>query len=112
MVFRKTCFALWVGLVVAVLVNVSYGQESLPILEYLGQRAAQMAADLPPVPNNLDDWEKHRAELLKELAVVLSLPAREPMKAAVTDAPYGTVSPSGRATIACRSTSWRSNGSV
>ena len=84
-VFSKSVFALLAASLVVMISNTSCGQESLPILEYLGQRAARMAAELPPVPNSRDAWEKHRTELLKELAVVLSLPAREPMKAAVTD---------------------------
>ena len=82
---RTSCFVLSVGLIVAVSADTSSGQESLPVLEYLSQRATRMAAELPPVPSSRDAWEKHRADVLKELATVLGLPAREPMKAAVAD---------------------------
>ena len=43
-----------------------------------------MTAELPPVPDTLDAWEKHRAELIAQLDKTLGLPDREPMRAAVT----------------------------
>ena len=82
---RKTCFALCVGSVLAALASASYSQESSSIFDYLGQRAANMAAGLPPVPDSVDAWEKQRSELVGELSGTLGLPDREPMKAAITE---------------------------
>jgi len=59
------------------------GEEPLTVLGYLGQRAEQIAAQLPPLPDKAADWEKRRAEMLEQLSTVLGLPQREPMKAAV-----------------------------
>ncbi len=81
---RRTCLVLCVGSVVAVLAGTSYGQQSPSIFDYLGRRAERMAAQLPPVPDTADAWEKQRAELVGKLSATLGLPDREPMKAAVT----------------------------
>jgi len=54
------------------------------VFDYLASRAAGMAASLPPLPDKLDGWDECRAEIVGELDATLSLPDREPMKAAVT----------------------------
>ncbi len=86
MLFRKTCFASGVVAMVAALAGLStaLGQQPLPVLDYLAGRAARMAADLPPLPATLDAWKAERKELVAKLETTLSLPDRQPMKAAVT----------------------------
>ena len=46
---RSTCLALCAGSLVAALAQVSHGQESPSILDYLGDRAAQLADQLPAI---------------------------------------------------------------
>ncbi len=82
MMFRSTCLALCAGSLVAALAQVSHGQESPSILEYLGDRAAQLADQLPAIPATVEAWEKQRAEMRNQLGSTLGLPAREPMQAA------------------------------
>lgn len=72
------------GIIAGMLITRSHGAESPSVLEYLGQRASTMAAQLPAVPNDVAEWEKRAAEVRQKLSEVLGLPAREPMKAAVT----------------------------
>jgi len=67
------------------LAGASFGQESSSIFDYLGQRAANMAASLPSVSDSAEGWERQRTELVGELSNTLGLPDREPMKAGVTD---------------------------
>ena len=55
----------------------------LPVLQYLGARASRMEAALPPLPDNLPDWQKRRDQVRRDLTVLLGLPAREPMRAKV-----------------------------
>ena len=83
--FRKTCFVLAISSGMAVVASTSYGQESVSVLNYLGQRAERLASQRAPVPETLDAWKEHRAKLVEALNVSLALPDREPMKAAVTD---------------------------
>jgi len=59
------------------------GQQPTPVWEYLGQRAACLAAQLPPLPQSADAWDKQRAELTGRLQTELGLPEREPMQATV-----------------------------
>ncbi|MCY2990773.1 MAG: hypothetical protein NTY19_23280 [Planctomycetota bacterium] len=80
--FRSTCLALCAGWLVAAVAQVSHGQESPSILEYLGDRAAQLADQLPAIPATVEAWEKQRAEMRNQLGSTLGLPAREPMQAA------------------------------
>ncbi len=58
-------------------------EKSLSVLQYLGERASRMAAELPAVADDLDNWEKRRPQVRRDLANVLGLPQRKPMKAAV-----------------------------
>jgi dienelactone hydrolase len=63
------------------------------VMKYLGMRANCQAALLPPVPDDRAKWESRRAVVRRELAQVLGLPAREPMRAKVlaTHAEEGVV---------------------
>lgn len=58
-------------------------EESISVFDYLNQRAARMSAELPPLPQTADQWEKSRGELIRNLSASLGLPDREPMKAEV-----------------------------
>lgn len=80
---RSTCWAWCVSALVAMSAQVSFGQESPSVLEYLGNRASQLADQLPAIPATVDAWEKQRADLLTRLGGTLGLPAREPMQAAI-----------------------------
>jgi dienelactone hydrolase len=82
--FRKTILAGSVSLLVFVLVDGAETQNSSTLLDYLAQRATRLAAQLPPLPDSRDAWEKHRTELVGKLHATLGLPARQPMKAAIT----------------------------
>ena len=53
------------------------------VMKYLGTRANCQAALLPPVSENRAKWESRRAVVRHELAQVLGLPTREPMRAKV-----------------------------
>jgi len=57
--------------------------ESLTVLQYLGNRAGRLEAELPPIPENLEVWEKRREQVQRELTSLLGLPKREPMRAKV-----------------------------
>jgi dienelactone hydrolase len=61
----------------------SFAAEASSVWEYLGQRAARLAAQLPPLPESAEAWDKQRVELTARLAAELGLPEREPMQAAV-----------------------------
>ena len=65
--------------------NPGQGDESLSVLEYLGQRASRMANALPGVPDSVADWEAQSAKIRADLAALLGLPEREPMKAILLD---------------------------
>ena len=80
---KRSCLLLGAGVVAGTLVACCQAGESLSALEYLGERASRMAAELPPVPENVTDWEKRRDQIRRDLADLLGLPEREPMKAAV-----------------------------
>jgi len=82
---KRICFAMWTVWIVAMLVAPSQGAEPPSVLQYLGERASRMAAELPAVPDNVADWEKRRDQIRQDLSDVLGLPEREPMKAAVID---------------------------
>ena len=85
MMHKKTWLLVGTGWIAGVLVAACHAGESLSVLEYLGERATRIAAELPPVPENVADWEKRRGQIRGDLADVLGLPEREPMKAAVVD---------------------------
>ena len=70
---------------IGVLTGIGYGGESLSVLEYLGQRASRMADALPGVPDNVADWEAQSAKIRADLADLLGLPERQPMKAVILD---------------------------
>ncbi len=53
------------------------------VLEYLAQRASRLAADLPQIPNDRVAWEKRRDLARRQLAQILGLPQREPMRATI-----------------------------
>jgi dienelactone hydrolase len=53
-------------------------------LPYLADRASRMAAALPAIPNDVAAWERRRAIVRRDLACLLGLPEREPMRAKVT----------------------------
>jgi len=55
-----------------------------PVLKVLGDRASAMADRLPAAPTNLGQWQRRRLQVRENLAAVLGLPAREPMRAVVT----------------------------
>jgi dienelactone hydrolase len=59
--------------------------ETASVWEYLGDRAARLSAQLPPVPESVDAWQEQRAELIDRLGKELGLPQREPMQAVVLD---------------------------
>ena len=82
---KRICLLLWTGCIAATLVTSGRGEEPRSVLEYLGERASRMAAELPAVPDALADWEKTSTGVREKLSEVLGLPEREPMKAAVTD---------------------------
>lgn len=82
--FPRLSLALLMAGFVAMMCPAASGQDAPPVLEYLSARAAQQAAQLPPLPETPEAWEKHRAELTKKLTAVLGLPDRRPMQAAVT----------------------------
>jgi hypothetical protein len=52
------------------------------VMEYLGQRAARLGADLPPIPHERAAWEQRRDVVRRQLTEILGLPQREPMRAA------------------------------
>jgi len=54
-----------------------------PVLDALAERAAALAAPLPARPDSAAAWDRRRGEIVGQLAEVLGLPPREPMKAAV-----------------------------
>ena len=53
-------------------------------LPYLADRASRMAASLPAIPKDLGAWERRQAMVRRDLAGLLGLPEREPMRAKVT----------------------------
>ena len=57
--------------------------KSLTVLQYLGARASRMEKTLPPVPDNLTAWHRRRAQVRQDLAALLGLRPREPMRAKV-----------------------------
>ncbi len=57
--------------------------ESSAALEYLGRRATGMADRLPKLPEKPAAWQTRRRQVRAELADVLGLPKRVPMRAAV-----------------------------
>ncbi len=69
--------------IVAAVASSGTAGEPLSVLEYLGARAGKMAAELPAVPDTQQDWQQRRGQVLEDLSEVLSLPKREPMKAAL-----------------------------
>lgn len=80
---KRICPPLGSVWLAGLLVAVAQAAESPSVLEYLGERASRMAAELPPVPDNVDDWESRADEIRHKLSAVLGLPKRETMKAAV-----------------------------
>ena len=50
------------------------------VMEYLAQRAVRLGADLPPIPNDRVAWEQRRDVVRRQLAEILGLPQREPMR--------------------------------
>ncbi|MCL4203936.1 MAG: dienelactone hydrolase family protein [Pirellulaceae bacterium] len=59
--------------------------ETASVWTYLGTRAGRLAAQLPPLPESVEAWEKHRAESSERLGRELGLPQRQPMQAVVLD---------------------------
>jgi dienelactone hydrolase len=53
------------------------------VMSYLGMRANCLAARLPPVPDDPAKWAARRQVVRGELAAILGLPPREPMRAKV-----------------------------
>ena len=53
------------------------------VLQYLGERAGRLAAVLAPIPDDRAAWEQRRQVVRRELAGLLGLPGREPMRAKV-----------------------------
>lgn len=53
------------------------------VLRYLGERATRMAALLPAIPRDQAAWEARRKEVRGNLARLLGLPDREPMRAKI-----------------------------
>lgn len=58
--------------------------DGLPVMQYLGTRAARMEAALPPLPDDPAEWRRRREQVRRELAGLLGLPPREPMRAKVS----------------------------
>jgi len=58
-------------------------EESLTVLQYLGNRAGRMEAVLPLLPDNLADWQQRRKQVRQKLTALLGIPVREPMRAKV-----------------------------
>jgi dienelactone hydrolase len=56
------------------------------VMKYIGTRANCQAALLPPVSEDRAKWESRRVVVRQELAQVLGLPTREPMRAKVLGA--------------------------
>jgi len=83
--FQNGFHSLLAAAAVAAMAGAASGQESASVFDYLGQRATRRAAALPAVSDTADTWEKQRVDLVKQLAALLGLPDREPMKAAVTE---------------------------
>ncbi|MFH1924120.1 MAG: dienelactone hydrolase family protein [Planctomycetota bacterium] len=83
--WKRTCLLVWTGCLAGTLVTSAYGEEPLSVLEYLGGRASRMAVELPDVPDDAAGWEQRSTQIRQDLARLLGLPEREPMKAAVTD---------------------------
>lgn len=59
----------------------SAAEDASPAMQSLGQRAARLSAQLPPLGTSVEAWDKQRAELTTRLAATLGLPDREPMQA-------------------------------
>lgn len=59
--------------------------KSMAVLEYLGQRASRLAAELPPIPEDTKAWEARRQQVRDELARILGLPERTAMRAGVLE---------------------------
>ena len=80
---QPLCFA------VLLLVTPSASTAGVPLpparsmMSYLGMRANCLAAQLPPVPDALARWTARRQVVRRELAAILGLPPREPMRAKV-----------------------------
>ena len=53
------------------------------VMSYLGMRANCLAAQLPPLPDDPAKWTARRQVVRRELAEILGLPPREPMRARV-----------------------------
>ena len=53
------------------------------VMSYLGMRANCLAAQLPPISDDRAKWTARRQVVRQELAQILGLPAREPMRAKV-----------------------------
>ena len=53
------------------------------VLKHLGERAAGMATLLPATPRDQEAWEARRKEVRGNLARLLGLPEREPMRAKI-----------------------------
>ncbi len=82
--FNRSCHV-WAVLATVVLAPaLCAARGTSPLLEYLGQRATRMAAELPPMADTAEAWETQRRQTLAKLSELLGLPEREPMKAAVT----------------------------
>jgi dienelactone hydrolase len=84
LILRRIHLILAAAGVLAATAATSFAQQSPPVLRYFAQRAAQTAAQLPPLPQSADAWEKYRGQLVADLSRLLGLPQREPMKAGVT----------------------------
>ena len=59
--------------------------ETTSVWEYLGERAARLSAQLPPVADSVDAWHAQQAEWIARLERELGLPPRQPMQAVVID---------------------------
>ena len=79
----RTIFLFACRLFLAVRCRANSAQETSSVWKCLGQRAARLAAQLPPLPASAEAWDKQRAELIGQLSTTLGLPDREPMQAAV-----------------------------
>ena len=52
------------------------------VMEYLAQRAVRLGADLPRIVHDRVGWEQRRDVVRRQVAEILGLPQREPMRAA------------------------------